>query len=177
MPYQPDRLWEDSGIGKTYHLGKGDDLYRRSMYTFWRRIMPPPSMSTFDAPSREFCKARREVTATPLQALVLLNDPQFIEASRVLAAGLLDAKVSDEDLVRGAYLRLLGRQPEPRELDRLVRLRVSQREWFATRAEEAKAFLAIGQSARGRDLPLAEIASATVVVSAVMNLDEFVVKR
>ena len=84
-PYQPAGLWEQSGTGKTYTQDTGDELYRRSLYTFWRRTSPPPSMITFDAMSREVCTAKREVTTTPLQALVLLNDPQFVEAARVLA--------------------------------------------------------------------------------------------
>ena len=84
-PYQPAGLWEEAGTGKTYQQDTGDALYRRSLYTFWRRTSPPPSMLTFDAMSREVCTARRDVTATPLQSLVLLNDPQFVEAARVLA--------------------------------------------------------------------------------------------
>ncbi|MFM7922668.1 MAG: DUF1553 domain-containing protein, partial [Planctomycetaceae bacterium] len=79
-PYQPAGVWEDAGTGKSYSQDHGEALYRRSMYTFWRRTAPPPSMLTFDAPSREVCTAKREATATPLQALVLLNDPQFLEA-------------------------------------------------------------------------------------------------
>ena len=88
-PYQPAGLWEQSGTGKTYIQDQGLKLYRRSLYTFWRRTSPPPSMLTFDGVSREVCTARRDVTATPLQALVLLNDPQFVEAARVLAERLL----------------------------------------------------------------------------------------
>ena len=84
-PYQPAGLWEQSGTGKTYKQDTGDGLYRRSLYTFWRRTSPPPSMVTFDAMSREVCTAKRDVTTTPLQSLVLLNDPQFVEAARVLA--------------------------------------------------------------------------------------------
>ncbi len=88
-PYQPAGLWEQAGTGKTYTQDSGDKLYRRSLYTFWRRTSPPPSMVTFDAMSREVCTAKREVTTTPLQSLVLLNDPQFVEAARVLAQRLL----------------------------------------------------------------------------------------
>ena len=84
-PYQPAGLWEQAGTGKTYKQDTGGDLYRRSLYTFWRRTSPPPSMTTFDAMSREVCTAKREVTTTPLQSLVLLNDPQFVEAARRLA--------------------------------------------------------------------------------------------
>ncbi len=89
-PYQPAGLWEQSGTGKTYTQDQGLKLYRRSLYTFWRRTSPPPSMMTFDAVSREVCTAKRDVTTTPLQSLVLLNDPQFVEAARVLAEGLLE---------------------------------------------------------------------------------------
>ena len=88
-PYQPEGLWEQSGTASHYAQDKGEGLYRRSLYTFWKRIVPPPSMLIFDAPTREVCTARRETTTTPLQALVLLNDPQFIEAARVLAEALV----------------------------------------------------------------------------------------
>ncbi|HEX3314820.1 MAG TPA: DUF1553 domain-containing protein, partial [Gemmataceae bacterium] len=92
FPYQPAGLWEESGTNQSYHQSKGDGLYRRSMYTFWRRTSPPPAMLTLDAPSREWCLARRERTSTPAQALVLLNDPQFVEAARVLAEKLMDRR-------------------------------------------------------------------------------------
>ena len=84
-PYQPAGLWEQAGTGKTYKQDTGANLYRRSLYTFWRRTSPPPSMVTFDAMSREVCTAKREMTTTPLQSLVLLNDPQFVEAARRVA--------------------------------------------------------------------------------------------
>ena len=88
-PYQPAGLWEQSGTGKTYKQDTGLKLYRRSLYTFWRRTAPPPSMTAFDAVTREVCVARREATVTPLQSLLLLNDPQFVEASRALAERVL----------------------------------------------------------------------------------------
>ena len=89
MPYQPVGLWKEAGTGKSYKQSTGDGLYRRSLYTFWKRTAPPPSMLTFDATSRESCTPRRELTTTPLQALVFLNDPQYVEASRVLAENLV----------------------------------------------------------------------------------------
>ena len=90
FPYQPKGLWEEMAFGEgfsaqSYTQSHGKDLYRRSMYTFWKRTVPPPSLSTFDAPDREKCTARRSVTNTPLQALVLLNDPTYVEAARALA--------------------------------------------------------------------------------------------
>ena len=90
MPYQPPGLWREAGTGKSYQQSEGDGLYRRSLYTFWKRTSPPPSLLTFDATSRESCTPRRELTTTPLQALVFLNDPQYIEASRVFAQTLID---------------------------------------------------------------------------------------
>ena len=117
-PYQPAGLWEQSGTGKSYTQDKGLELYRRSLYTFWRRTSPPPSMITFDAVSREVCTARREVTATPLQALVLLNDPQFVEAARVLAERLLrrfPAIAAARN--REAFRALTGRAPDETEAD------------------------------------------------------------
>ncbi len=109
-PYQPEGLWEQSGTGQTYTQDTGDKVYRRSLYTFWRRTSPPPSMTTFDAVSREVCVARREVTVTPLQSLVLLNDPQFVEAARVLAEQLVRTYPRDPAARhREAFRRLIGR--------------------------------------------------------------------
>ena len=176
-PYQPAGLWEESGTGKSYTQAKGEGLYRRSLYTFWRRTMPPPSMTTFDAPSREFCLARREVTITPMQALVLLNDPQFLEASRVLAVELMGAGLPEEEQIRRAFVRLLSRAPTPGELAFLTRLRADQRALFTTAPDGAKAYVAVGDSPAGRDLPPAEVAAAAVTVNAILNLDEFVVLR
>src|SRR5205085_9187916 len=109
-PYQPAGLWEEAGTGKSYAQSKGADLYRRSLYTFWRRTSPPPSMTSFDATSREVCTARRERTATPLQALVLLNDPQFVEAAPVLAEKLMHEDPTDvEARLRVAFRILTSR--------------------------------------------------------------------
>ena len=177
-PYQPAGLWEESGTGKTYAQDKGDNLYRRSMYTFWRRTSPPPSMSTFDAPSREVCTARRESTSTPLQALILLDDPQFVEAARALAEGLVREHGSDiEARIRGAFRLLLGRSPEPRERDVLDRLYQEQLSYFADSPGAAEKFLETGERPRDRALPSTEVAATTVLASALMSHDEFVTKR
>src|SRR4030095_10595722 len=112
-PYQPEGLWEATGTGKTYTQDHGDKLYRRSLYTFWRRTAPPPSMLTFDAMSREVCTAKRDATATPLQSLVLLNDPQFVEAARSLAERALRRFPGDvESWNRLAFRALIGRTPD-----------------------------------------------------------------
>jgi len=177
-PYQPAGLWEQSGTGKTYTQDHGAKLYRRSLYTFWRRTSPPPSMLTFDAMSREVCTAKREVTTTPLQALVLLNDPQFVEAARVLAGRLLRTYPRDPAARhRDAFRALIGRDPDATEAGILAHLFVEQRDLFAASPDNARSLLAIGESASNRLLPPADFAAMTTVVSAIMNFDEFIMER
>jgi hypothetical protein len=135
-------------------------------------------MLTFDAVSREVCTARRDVTTTPLQALVLLNDPQFVEAARVLAERLLVRHPGDAALRhRAAFRRLTGRTPDAREAALLAQLFAEQRSIFARAPTDAAAFLSTGASAWNRSLPRENFAATAAVVSAIMNLDEFVVLR
>jgi hypothetical protein len=177
-PYQPAGLWEQSGTGKTYVQDHGDKLYRRSLYTFWRRTAPPPSMLTFDATTREVCTAKRETTATPLQALVLLNDPQFVESARVLSQRLLKENPSDVDArIRTTFLTLTSRNPDAKELKVLHKLYDEQRAVFEHDPAAAEKFLSTGESAWDKSLPRAEFAATATVVSAVMNFDEFVMER
>ncbi len=177
-PYQPAGLWEQSGTGKTYTEDTGDKLYRRSLYTFWRRTSPPPSMATFDAPTREVCTARREVTLTPLQSLVLLNDPQFVEASRVLAERLLTRHPDDAGARhRDAFRALTGRAPDEVEAAILARHFTEQRAHFATRPDDATRLLGVGASPWNQALPAVDLAAMTAVVSLIMNVDEFSVAR
>jgi len=178
MPYQPAGLWEESGTGKSYHQAKGEGLYRRSLYTFWRRTSPPPTMVSFDATSRESCTARRERTATPLQALVLLNDPQFIEAARVLAEKQLVQHPDDLPArLRGAFRLLTSRPPTDREIGVLSRLYQDQRGDFERSSERAIALLTIGDSPRNEKLNSADHAAMTVVIQVLLNFDECVTKR
>ena len=177
-PYQPAGLWEEAGTGKQYTQDTGERLYRRSLYTFWRRTSPPPSMVTFDAMSREVCTARREVTTTPLQSLVLLNDPQFVEAARRLAETLLRSFPADgRARNRGAFRALTGRPPDDVEAGILARLFDEQRAVFAAAPEDAARLLRVGESGHDEALPRVELAAMTAVVTAVMNFDEFVVLR
>jgi hypothetical protein len=177
-PYQPDGLWEEAGTGKTYRRDSGDKLYRRSLYTFWRRTLPPPSMLTFDAMSREVCTAKRDVTTTPLQALVLLNDPQFVEAARALAEHLLRRLPGDADArTREAFVALTGRRPDADETRILARLFDEQRQVFSKDDAAAARLLAVGESPRDAGLTRADAAAMTAVVSAIMNLDDFVAVR
>ncbi|MBA4148012.1 MAG: DUF1553 domain-containing protein [Verrucomicrobia bacterium] len=176
-PYQPAGLWEQSGLSKTYVQDSGDNLYRRSLYTFWRRTSPPPSMTTFDATSREVCTAKRETTATPLQALVLLNDPQFVEAARVLAEQLMRDGRSLQSQITEAFRHVLGRFPQERESEIVERLHDEQLTLFTKHPEAAEKLLAVGQKARDASAKAPELAAMTLVVSTLMNHDEFVMKR
>ncbi|HVC98816.1 MAG TPA: DUF1553 domain-containing protein [Pirellulales bacterium] len=177
-PYQPAGLWEESGTGKSYTQDHGEGLYRRSLYTFWRRTSPPPGMLSFDAVSREVCTARRERTATPLQALVLLNDPQFVEAARVLAEKLIHEHAAEvERRLRAAFRLLTSREPTADETKVLVTLYAEQRADFALAPGSAKAFLDTGEAPRDQRLDLADHAATAAVVLALLNFDECVTKR
>jgi uncharacterized protein DUF1553/uncharacterized protein DUF1549/cytochrome c/concanavalin A-like lectin/glucanase superfamily protein len=177
-PYQPAGLWEQSGTGKTYKQDTGASLYRRSLYTFWRRTSPPPSMITFDAMSREVCTAKREVTTTPLQSLVLLNDPQFVEAARRLAETVMKQSPADQAArTRAAFRALTGRLPDATEAGILSRLFKEQQAIFAAHPDDAVKLLAVGESPASHEVPPVDLAAMTSVVSAIMNFDEFVVMK
>lgn len=177
-PYQPAGVWEEAGTGKTYTQDHGDKLYRRSLYTFWRRTAPPPSMLSFDAVTREVCTANREVTATPLQSLVLMNDPQFIEAARVLAENLWESPANAlADRLNQGFLTVTGRPPLAREQEILRQLYAEQLDYFTRQPEAAQKLLKTGERPADSSLPAPEIAAATMVVSTLMNHDEFVMKR
>jgi len=177
-PYQPEGLWEEAGTGKHYVQDKGEGLYRRSLYTFWRRTSPPPSMLAFDAPSREVCTARRETTTTPLQALVLLDDTQYVEAARVLAEKLIQRCGQDvKARVRQGFRLATGREPQPREEQVLVQLYEEQAKAFLVDPSAAEKYLKTGDRPRDPSLSVQEVATTTVLASALMNLDEFVTER
>jgi hypothetical protein len=177
-PYQPDGLWEEAGTGKHYAQDTGEGLYRRSLYTFWKRTSPPPSMLVFDAPSREVCTARRETTTTPLQALVLMDDPQFVEASRVLAEQLLRQSGDDVDAcIENGFRLTTGRKPKPRESEILRRLYDEQLKTFEAEPESAEQYLKTGSRALDTSLLPQRIAAVAVVTSTLMNLDEFITER
>ncbi|MEO6034740.1 MAG: DUF1553 domain-containing protein, partial [Verrucomicrobiota bacterium] len=177
-PYQPAGLWEQSGTGKSYAQDTGENLYRRSLYTFRRRTSPPPTMLIFDGTSREVCTARRETTTTPLQALVLLNDPQFIEAGRVLAEKLMSEKTNDVDgWIQEAFRRVIGRPPQAKEQKILGKLYHEQVATFEGSRESADQYLKIGERPRDPKLPVENLAALSIVVNTLMNYDEFVMRR
>ncbi|QDT68504.1 Planctomycete cytochrome C [Planctomycetes bacterium MalM25] len=152
---------------------KDEKLYRRSLYTFWKRTSPSPVMMTMNASRREVCMLKREVTSSPLQALVLLNGTQFIEASRMLAATLVAEHDADpQRFVPVLFRKLIGRDPGPDEADILVAAYEEQLAEYQAKPERAAELLQVGSAPNEHDLPVAPHAAATVLVNSVMNLDE-----
>ncbi len=178
-PSQPDRLYEDSGIQAHYDQDHGSKLWRRSLYTFRKRTMPPPNMLIFDSPTREFCKVRRECTNTPLQALTLMNDPQFVEACRVLAEKLLREHPKDANACITESFRLwTSREPRPEERAVLRKLVDEERAWFTSHASEAEALRSKnGEAPPDRTLDAIDVAAVTEMERALMGDDETLVEQ
>ena len=183
LPYQPKGLWEEMAFGgnfsaQTYVQSHGSDLYRRSMYTFWKRTVPPPELNTFDAPDREKCTARRTTTNTPLQALVLLNDPTYIEAARAFAErDLKSAGPNETDRIKYAFRLATDRDPSPQEINILDGLYKKQYAHYSTDKAAADKLLSIGESKRDPKLDASELAAWTLVTSTILNMDESVTKN
>ncbi|HVG39946.1 MAG TPA: DUF1553 domain-containing protein, partial [Pyrinomonadaceae bacterium] len=158
---------------------KGRDLYRRSMYTFWKRSTPPPQLVTFDAPDREKCTSRRALTNTPLQALVLLNDPTYVEAARALAARTLREGGREADAqIAYAFRLATARPPTPQEVRILRDLLTRQRAHYRRDQEAARTLLRVGDSANNAEAAEpSELAAWTTVASAILNLDETITKE
>jgi len=177
-PYQPAGLWEEAGTGKIYKQDTGEKLYRRSLYTFWRRAAPPPSMTVFDAATRSVCMARREPTSTPLQAFVLMNDPQFVEAARVLASSAWTGSSGDfNKAVELVFVTLTSRPPLAGELQILSQLLEHLRRGYASDPAAATKLLGTGAQVWAGELPAPDAAALTMVISTLMNFDEFVMNR
>jgi hypothetical protein len=173
-PYQPDQIWEALAITKerdfTYPASHGPDLYRRSLYTFWRRTVNPANM--FDMANRQTCNVRASRTCTPLHALTTLNDPTWVEAARVLAEkSMLAGRDLDGRLVH-AFRRVLGRRPTDYDLDALRRMHARQLEIYLADPDAAKLLVAVGESPRDKALDPAGHAAMTSVCLAIFNLDE-----
>ncbi len=178
-PYQPPGMWRGmNGFLPAYVADTGEGLHRRSLYTFWRRTSPPPNMLAFDAPSREVCVVRRQTTSTPLQPLILLNDPQFVEAARALGERLLrDGGATPEERLAYAFRRAATRKPTERELRLLVELYQGQLRIFRADPAGAQKFLKTGERPVPPGLDAAELAAAASTAGAIMNLDASVTTR
>lgn len=179
-PYQPKGIWAALATRNetVYKQGSGDDLYRRSMYTVWKRSSPPPSMMNFDAPDRYYCVVRRQKTATPLQSLVLMNDPQFVEAARHLATKTILENPGDTTQQIDFMLKsLIGREGKSEEKELLGKLYSEELEDLKKQPDRARHLLNIGESPVNNTLSQTELAACTIVASTIMNFDEFVMKR
>ncbi|MDG1968585.1 MAG: DUF1553 domain-containing protein [Flavobacteriaceae bacterium] len=181
MPYQPEGLWKEKNNFSTflyeYEQSAGDDLYRRGLYTFIRRTSPPPNMMTFDATSREVCTVKRDVTSTPLQALVLLNDPQFFEASRVFAERMIENKDRLEDQIRFGFRLATSRYPKQEELEILVDLYNNQYDFFRKNRDKAYQIISVGEKPRDKNIYSVKTAAMTMVANTLLNHNETYTRR
>jgi hypothetical protein len=176
-PYMPDGVWEAVAmIGsntRDYRRDTGEKLYRRSMYTFWKRAAPPASMDILNAPNRETCTTRRDRTNTPLQALVTLNDVQFIEAARHLAqTAMKDGGASDASKIDFIAWRLIARSFRPGEMKIVQESLNDLMAHYKTRPDEARKLVTVGESRPDASLDAPTLAAWTMVVNELMNLDE-----
>lgn len=184
-PYQPPGLWEElmsredgaNWTAQVYVQSHGADLYRRTMYTFWKRTSPPPTLSTFDAPDREVCTVRRARTNTPLQALVLMNDPTYVEAARKLAERVLAQTGSTDERLKQMFRLVVAREPNARESAVLRRSLEEQIATFGADHNAAATLLSVGESPRDERLDAAELAAWATAASIILNLDEAVTRN
>jgi hypothetical protein len=171
MPPQPDKIWQSPYSGEKWVLSQGEDRYRRGLYTYWKRTAPYPSMVTFDAPSREFCQSRRILTNTPLQALVTLNDPVYLEAAEKLATKMQKRGKTPEQQLTEGY-RMLTFQPiEKKNLNVLVKVYKDALDVYRKRPVDADSILAYGQERSP------ELAALTISANVMLNLDNVVTKE
>lgn len=180
-PYMPAGVWDETskyGNLRNYRHEKGDGLYRRSMYIIWKRTAAPPTMLLFDAPNRETCTVQRSGTNTPLQALALLNEVTFVEASRALAVRMLtQGGDTSEAQVRFGFQLAVARAPTQDELQILVEGLQEDLARFADDEESAKKLVALGESKVGQDLDPRQLAAYTLTANILLNLDEFVMRE
>ena len=179
-PYQPAGLWNVVAITgsntRVFKRDSGPALYRRSLYTFWKRTSPPPTMAAFNAPTREQCTVRRERTNTPLQALVMMNDPQYVEAARFLAERTLKNRTDDRSRAAWMFQSALSRPADDLERDELAAAADSLHSLFNQDDEAAQKLIRTGETIPDPDLDVAELAAWTMVANTLMNRDDFINK-
>ncbi|MCC6586021.1 MAG: DUF1553 domain-containing protein [Bryobacterales bacterium] len=179
-PYQPEGVWEAVAMvgsnTRFYKPDQNDKLYRRSMYTFWKRSAPPANMDIFNAPTRETCTVRRERTNTPLQALVTMNDVQFVEAARNLAQRAYQTAPQQDSRFQFMAGRLLARSLDVKELDVTRRAYRDYLTYYDSHPEDAKRLVKVGDSRVEATIPAPDFAALTMVANQLMNLDEVLTK-
>lgn len=181
-PYQPEGLWREVAMPqsntRTFVRGGGEDLWRRSLYTYWKRASPPPTMLTFDAPVRESCTARRMPTSTPLQSLALWNDPQFVEAARGLAERVLNDRsaTGDGPRVDAMWSIACAKVPTPAVRSAMLAALAHYRERYAAATDDALRLLSVGDMPRDRTIDPAELAAWSMLATAALSSDAAIVK-
>jgi len=178
--YQPAGLWKvvaivGSNTGE-FQRDSGDALYRRSLYTFWKRTSPPPSLAAFNAPTREQCTVRRERTNTPLQALVMMNDVQFVESARHLAETALQQSADERERASWMIIRVFSRPAKEIETMEMASAAAEFLAMFQQNAAAANELILTGESTPDATLDAAELAAWTMVANTIMNSDEFINK-
>ena len=179
-PYQPKGLWEAATSGRgvlaTYKQDKGESLYRRGMYTFIKLTVPPPNMAIFDASNRDLCEVKRSITSTPLQALMMMNDPTVLEASRVLAQKLTVEKISVDDKITKAFHRIICRMPDAKELDILKNYFAGQLQEFKQKKLDAAATIKVGEYPHDDKADVNTTAALMKVINTIYNMEEAITK-
>ena len=175
-PYMPPGIWK-SISNAAYKQDKGDKLYRRGMYTYWRRTLPPPTMMTFNAAAREICTVRNDLTTTPLQALTLLNNKTFVESARFLAERMLRRNDKPADRITWAFRSVTSRAPSSAELKLLLADLRSYEKEFTNEPGSAKKLLNIGERKADAKLPPARLAAYTLIANTLLNLDEAIMQN
>jgi hypothetical protein len=180
-PYQPPNIWEPVAFGgsntRFYKQGKGDDLYRRTLYTFLKRTAPHPMFSNFDTPARETSCIRRERSNTPLQALQLMNDVQQFEAARAFATRLMEAASTPRERIDWAYRNVLARHAEAEEIAVVQAFYERQLAKYRAHPEEAGKAIRFGESPPPSDVNEGELAAWALVANLILNLDEAIVRN
>ena len=176
-PYMPPGIWK-SISNASYKQDKGDKLYRRGIYTYWRRTVPPPTMMTFNAAAREICIVRNDLTTTPLQALTMMNNKTFVEAARFLAERMMQAKGQrPRQRVAEAFRRVTSRAPRKAELDLLMKDFSFYLKDFRKKPNAAKRLMSVGEKLRNPRLPAAQLAAYALVANTILNLDEAITQN
>ncbi|MEC9094202.1 MAG: DUF1553 domain-containing protein, partial [Planctomycetota bacterium] len=178
-PYQPPGLWKDvvySNVPK-FQQDHGDDLYRRSLYTYWKRSVPPPNMLALDAPSREACTLRRSRTNTPQGALVLWNDPTFVEAARMLAEKIVRQDLDSLQSIRRMFKIVVSRDPTATELEHLKKSHAFFEKYFGQHRQQAIELLETGEFPADVNLNPAKVAPLAAIANAILSLDEAVTRN
>jgi hypothetical protein len=180
-PYMPEGVWDETsryGDMRNYKADTGEGLYRRSLYTIWKRTASPPTMMIFDSPTREICTVKRSRTNTPLQALSLLNEITFVEAARAFAQHMIqDGGATPEDRIAWAFKRATGRNAKPDELQVLTKGLTARLTRYQSDGDAAKQLVGFGASKADAKTNPTELAAYTLTANVLLNLDEVITRE